>query len=162
MAELVSGGVNPGNFVPQDLVEWKTHTINLNGTNAGGANVRFRFEFTSGCQFNNNLYIDDIEIFEESKLSVDNFQTEDLQIAVFPNPVNADATLKFALPNQIETVQISAYDMVGKQVGSIYNGSLGQGEHMIQISRSLFGAPGVYFIKVQLDQRSFVERIVVQ
>lgn len=162
MAELVSGGVNPGNFVPQDLVEWKTHTINLNGTNAGGANVRFRFEFTSGCQFNNNLYIDDIEIYEESKLSVDNFQTEDLQIAVFPNPVNADATLKFALPNQIETVQISAYDMVGKQVGSIYNGSLGQGEHMIQISRSLFGAPGVYFIKVQLDQRSFVERIVVQ
>lgn len=160
-AELVSGGLNPNSFVPESQTEWKTQTINLTGTNGTGANVRFKFEFTSGGQFNNNLFIDDIEIFDEAHVSIENFTAADLNMVVFPNPMSQNATLRFELPQGVENANIVAYDMVGKQVAQIYSGNLNAGEHNINIDRSAFGATGVYFIKVNLGSREFTERIVV-
>lgn len=160
-AELVSGGVNPNPFVPQSAVEWKSHTINLIGANATGANVRFRFELTSGGQFNNNLYLDDIEIFEESKVSLEDFNSDDLSLMIFPNPVSEQTTLQFVLPTGIEKANIAVYDIVGKHISNVYAGDLNAGEHNIQINRSSFGAAGVYFVKINMNNREFTQRVVV-
>lgn len=161
-AELVSGGINPNEFVPQDKVEWKQQSIDLTGGNATGTDVRFRFEFTSGCQFNNNLWLDDFEIFSADAVSVEEMNSSDLNLSIFPNPVSGLSTLQFELPQAVENVSVVAYDMVGKQVASLYKGSLVAGVQNIAIDRNTFGAAGVYFVKVSLGNREFTERIVIK
>jgi len=161
-AELVSGGLNPNDYVPGGKVEWKQQSIDLNGPNATGPDVRFRFEFTSGCQFNNNLWLDDFEIFSADAVSLEEMSTSDLNLNIFPNPVSGISTLQFELPETVENVNIVAYDMVGKQVAALYKGTLTAGMQNISIDRNTFGAAGVYFIKVTLGNREFTERIVIR
>lgn len=161
-ADLVSGGLNPNDFVPSGKIDWKQQSIDLNGANAGGADVRFRFEFVSGCQFNNNLWLDDFEIFSADAVSVEEMNASDLNLTVFPNPVSGISTLQFELPQAVENVNVVAYDMVGKQVAFLYKGSLAAGTQNLSIDRNTFGAPGVYFIKVNLGNREFTERIVIK
>jgi hypothetical protein len=61
----------------------------------------------------------------------------------YPNPFNGETTLTFALPNEAQA-RVDVYDVQGRIVRSMANGTLAAGEH-----RLLFSAPeltsGTYF-----------------
>ncbi|MGQ3013634.1 MAG: M43 family zinc metalloprotease [Flavobacteriales bacterium] len=160
--ELSHNTINPNEFIPSGKADWAQQSIDLTGSKANGSDVRFRFEFTAGGQFNNNLWLDDFEIFSANTVTVEEMDAADLLLNVFPNPVSGISTLQFHLPQSVQEVNVSAYDMVGKKVAALYQGPLTAGTQNITLDRAVFGAAGVYVIQVTLGSRSFTEKIVIR
>lgn len=65
----------------------------------------------------------------------------------YPNPFNPQTMLTFSL-EQSGPVQLVIYDVLGRQVASLFNGRLAQGVHHFPFDASSLGA-GVYFAQLQ-------------
>lgn len=162
--EMLSGGLSPNPFTPQDLTMWKTITIPLSGSAATGSDVRFRFEFTSGGPFNNNLYIDDIQIIATGggATSIEEATAETLELQVFPNPVTDNSVVQFTLPASVNKANVAVYDIAGRFVSNLYSGQLDAGVQTFALNRDRLTAGGVYFVKLDLDGKVLTEKIIVQ
>jgi len=163
--DLVSAGLSPNDFNPQNLSLWKSVTVPLNGGMASSNNVRFRFDFRSGCAFNNNLFIDDIQILATeggANVGIGEVTNDNLQLAVYPNPVTDNSVVVFSLPMSVSKALLSIYDIAGRHVARVYTGELPAGEQTFNIDRSRLGAGGVYFVKVNLDGKEFTKKVIVQ
>lgn len=162
--DLISAGLSPTVFNPNDLSLWKQITVNLTGTAATGSDVRFRFEFTSGCALNNNLFIDDIQIIATTgpNASIDEATTGTLAMSVYPNPVTDNSVVTFNLPQSVAKANIAVYDIAGRFVANVYNGSLAAGAQTFTVTRESLNASGVYFVKVNLDGKVLTEKIIAQ
>jgi pimeloyl-ACP methyl ester carboxylesterase len=64
-----------------------------------------------------------------------------------PNPFNASTTISFALPEAAQ-VRLEVFNIVGQQVGVLFEGPLGPGEHGVSWDFSTVGS-GVYFYRLQ-------------
>lgn len=71
----------------------------------------------------------------------------------YPNPFNPSTTIKFSLPNR-DFVKLKVYDLLGKEVASLVDGELNQGEHSVNFNAAGLSS-GVYFYK--LSTSSFTE-----
>lgn len=84
--------------------------------------------------------------------SVQEQKLQDLHMdAPFPNPVTHHAYIKLNLP-QSDQVHITAYDLQGKEVDQVFNGSLDAGGHTLlwQIKQDL--PAGMYVVKAVSDK----------
>jgi len=163
-AELVSGGLSPQAFAPNSLDLWKQLSVNLSGAVSTGPSVRYRFQFVSGGYYNNNLYIDDIEILATTgpNASIDEVTSQTLNFNVFPNPVTDNSVVTFDLPQSVNKASVAVYDIAGRFVANIYAGQLAAGTQTFNVNRELMKASGVYFVKVNLDGKELVEKIIAQ
>jgi len=163
-SELVSGGLSFPPFTPNNLNLWKQMTVNLTGSAAGGSNVRYRFQFTSGGSASNNIYIDDIEIIATTgaNASINDATAQTLNFSVYPNPVTDNSVVTFDLPESINKASVAVYDITGRFVANIYAGQLTAGTQTFTINRELMNASGVYFVKVNLDGKELIEKIIAQ
>jgi len=81
-----------------------------------------------------------------------------------PNPISSAATLSFRLAQAMPT-QIELFDLRGRKVKTIHNGTLAQGEHRIGFDavddqhRRL--ATGIYFVRMQTTERTEVRQLTV-
>jgi hypothetical protein len=67
----------------------------------------------------------------------------------YPNPFNPSTTLQFDLPIQ-GRVNLSVYDVLGKEVAQVVAGEMGAGTHLVQFdAKSL--ASGVYSYRIQVE-----------
>lgn len=64
----------------------------------------------------------------------------------YPNPFNPSTTIRFQLPTQMN-VNLSIYDILGRQVGVVFNGLKSEGTHSIQFDASNL-ASGIYFYRL--------------
>jgi PKD repeat protein len=160
-SQLVSAGLAPSPFVPNDNSDWKEISVTLPSPQA---DVRIKFEFTSGGAFNNFLYIDDINIVATAgpNASINDLTNETLDLSVYPNPVNETSTLHFSLPQNVDNAVVTAHDITGKMVAELYKGQLTAGEQNLNVNRSELGAAGMYFIRINLNGRVFTEKILVK
>jgi PKD repeat protein len=162
--ELISGGLSPDAFTPNNRNLWKQVSVNLSGSAASGSNVRYRFQFVSGGPYNNNLYIDDIEIIATvgQNASIDEASAQTLNFNVYPNPVTDNSVVTFDLPESVNKASVSVYDITGRFVANIYAGQLSAGTQTFTINRERMNASGVYFVKVNLDGKELTEKIIAQ
>lgn len=162
--EILSAGLSTDPFAPTADNLWRDISVNLSGVNAGGAEVLYKFEFTSGSSVNNNLYIDNIQIIATAgaNASIEDVTAEYFNLSVYPNPVTENAMVSFTLPEPVADAQVAVYDLTGRHVADVYNGALGMGDQLFTINRSQLGAGGVYFVKVNFNGKSFTEKIIVQ
>lgn len=95
----------------------------------------------------------------DSQVGLDeNIQVENLEI--YPNPVSRNAEINFTLNNS-GIANITLFDMLGRQVSQIYQGSLNGGNQTIQMnSESL--ETGLYFVKIQLNNQTVTKKIMVR
>lgn len=81
-----------------------------------------------------------------------------------PNPARLSATLRFALPRPA-SVRLAVHDLAGRRVRNVFDGPATAGDHSQRIElhddagRML--APGVYLVRFEAEQRSFMRRLVV-
>lgn len=162
--DLLSAGLSPNPFTPQDQALWKTITVPLNGSAGTGNNVRFRFEFTSGGPFNNNLYIDDIQIIATGggATSIEEVTAEALEVQVYPNPITENSVITFTLPASVNKANVAIYDVAGRHVSDLYSGQLAAGTQTFALNSDRLTAGGVYFVKLELDGKTLTEKIIVQ
>lgn len=142
-------------FTPTSLTQWEEGTVTNLSASYLTPNFRIKFVMESGG--GNNLYLDDINI--SSALGMEEM-TADYGLTSYPNPFETQTNVSFTLENE-KKVELNVYDMIGKQVMNLTKGNLQGGSHNFTIDGSDLGA-GVYFIKLKVDNRESVMKIVHQ
>ena len=78
----------------------------------------------------------------------------------YPNPFNPTTTISYSIADNISNLQISVYDIQGRLVERLYNGSQNKGEHKIIWNASNL-ASGLYFVQMIADKHQFTNKVML-
>jgi PKD repeat protein len=149
----VSGTQN-SEFVPT-TADWEQVSVNL-ANFADQEHILIRFQGKS--EAGNNIYIDDIQI--SGPLSVADNSTE-LQFGVQPNPLVDVANIILNVEAS-DFYKASILDITGKQINSVFEGTLTTGSHWFELTRESLPSAGVYLIRVESDSARTTKKLIVQ
>lgn len=148
---LATGAATTSSFAPTSA-EYVQKTVSLSSVPTG---AMFAFRATSA--YGNNMWVDNVNIATSS--SVNEIAGANLSMSVFPNPTKDNAVLSFNLAAQ-SNVAVSVVDGLGRTVALVSDGSLGAGNHKIDINTAALAA-GVYNIMVTTDAGTQTQRLSV-
>ncbi len=81
-------------------------------------------------------------------------------VNVFPTVTENGATVQFELQDEVQQASIQLYDMAGKMLQTIYNGSLSSGTHNYQIEQTVEN--GMFLVQVRLDNQTIIRKLIFQ
>jgi PKD repeat protein len=145
-----------GQFVPSSLDQWSEITIPNITSLFLNDDFRVRFEFES---FNgNNIYIDDINLFDAATLSA---LSEELveDLTIFPNPARGNATLTYSFKQEVQG-SLVLRDVSGRVVKTFVLplGAEGRFEFPIDDLSS-----GLYLVELRQEQNALaVRKLIVE
>ncbi len=156
-AALATGGTTTSNYVPA-AADWVTQTASLAGY-AGQTNLYYMFRFTSDG--GNNVYLDDINISGTVSAGIDEV-ANNIDFNIYPNPVDENSVIAFSLM-QKQNINIKVIDVLGREISTVYNGNLNEGEHQFAVGNNAKLSAGIYFVKVTVDgNKSFTKKMIVR
>jgi len=153
----VSGSVS-SQFIPVSDNDWEEVVIDNISSIFLNPEFRIRFEFRSVN--GNNIFIDDINIYDPTTLSVDNSDVVK-DISLFPNPANDQVTLKLELEEN-QNIRIDVVDASGRVIQTPYNGIMVGGIQNLNIDLDRAIAPGMYFIRLTGEEGIAVRKLLVE
>ena len=142
-------------FIPASQSEWREEIVSSLSNVANNDNVMFKFEFKNGG--GNNFYLDDINVYNDN-VGIEDIN-ESVNLNIYPNPVNDNAIISFSLITPTD-VKIDLFDVLGRNVKTISQGSLAEGDHKINFNKNGLKA-GIYFIHLNLNNSTVVKPVVV-
>lgn len=143
-------------FTPNGTSMWKTQTINV-PTSYCKANTMFKFEFLSDN--GNNLYIDDINVTGIT-VGGKEMMLENNSMEIFPNPSNGNTSVYFMSETQHKgTLKVT--DVLGKEIYTHNLNQINSGENHWDLKSDLFNASGVYFVTIQTEEKSYIQKLVI-
>ena len=139
--------------------QWIEHTVANIPSSYLTEDFRFKFQFTSGG--GNNIYIDDINLYDPATVDMTENLSSNLNFMVFPNPVEENTIITFNLMEQ-QNVLITLTDILGRNVSVINNSALIAGEHRFDINnKDMALGKGVYIVKIIVNGRPFTKKLVM-
>ena len=151
-------GTQSSYFIPSGEDDWNEVVIDNVSSVFQNESFRIRFDFRSFR--GNNLYIDDINIFDPATLGLENVDFVE-KFRIFPNPSNGIANLDYTLANS-GRVAIDILDMSGRVIHQEVNAYQPSGRQIIQIETQTFQS-GVYLVRLQSeDGQQVVKKLVKQ
>lgn len=159
--DLINNGAWGSYFTPGgNSNTWSLATISLPSLVAQ-PNVRLKFEFTGGSH-GNNFYIDDIAVSEYG-VGIQSPSATDAAVNIFPNPNNGDFLVTYSLAEAAD-VEVSIVDLSGRQIMLVSHEMQTAGNHQqsIQANTTSTLSKGIYFLKMQVDGRSEVKKLVIE
>lgn len=116
------------------------------------------------CDLINNGQMAEAGAIPESniryKLSLDGTLPIEFSLAQnFPNPFNASTTIKYGLPKTSQ-VTIEIYDIMGRSVETIFEGSIPVGYHSV-VWNSGDNSSGIYFYKIRAGDYVDIKRMTL-
>ncbi|UOG77630.1 T9SS type A sorting domain-containing protein (plasmid) [Hymenobacter tibetensis] len=82
------------------------------------------------------------------------------QVAVYPNPMSTQATVQFRAARD-GAAQVLVYNQLGRQVASLYNGTVHQGQRYTLALDGQQLAPGLYTCSLLVDGQRETVRLVI-
>jgi hypothetical protein len=82
-----------------------------------------------------------------------------LSLAVSPNPFNSIATIRYSLPTS-STVRLNIYDLVGREITSLFTSEQPAGTHNVTWNADGVGA-GLYFARLVSGEDVLVQKLVL-
>lgn len=152
---LSSSGTQTSSFTPSSTAQWEEAQVTNITASYFTPNFRLKFTFESGG--GNNIYIDDINI--DGSVGVEDI-AYDFGLTSYPNPFDQQTTVSFNLDNTKE-VELTVYDVIGKQVMTLAKGNLSEGQHTFNIDGTALKA-GVYFVKLKAGNVERTMKIIHQ
>lgn len=157
----LSDQIASSSWEPSSQEDWVTvHMSNVTSSFwVDNFRVKFQFEADNG----NNFFLDDINIYQGDESNDPILSVEENSLindfAVFPNPANNEANIKFSVENsQNATVEI--VNMVGQTVKStVVQAQSGQNLVMMPIAEL---RAGVYMVRVTVNGSQQVKRLVIE
>lgn len=146
-------------YTPSNPAQWRADGISgaTIGTGAQLSSVKFKLSFT--YQGGNNFYLDALTIGLKSGLS--DITAKDVNFNIAPNPFNETSDINYEL-TESNTVAITLYDIVGKEVAALQQGKQESGKHVVTINRSELGLQsGIYFVKTTIGNSSFSTKVLI-
>ncbi len=142
-------------FVPSDRSKWRE--VSLDAPKA--ANVRFKITLTR--RGGANFYLDAVRVSSSGALGVSDELARTINFNVAPNPFSNTTELSYELANSSE-ITISVVDILGRNLGTIASGKMNAGNHSVNLDRNTLGLNnGIYFVKVEMGNQSFVKKVMV-
>jgi hypothetical protein len=77
----------------------------------------------------------------------------------YPNPFNPSTMIRFALPER-QTVTLRVFNLLGEEVATIVNETLGAGEHVVEFNAKGL-ATGMYLYKLQAGSMTQTKRMLL-
>mgnify|MGYP000548395364 CR=1 FL=1 len=138
------------NFIPKYQSHWKRDTVDLQAF--AGSSILLQFQGVN--RKGNNLYLDNISVYDgPDPVGLDEFNSR-LVFNVFPNPVKNKLKIEIE-DSEKHSFEVSVYDIQGKLV---WKGSLAKSKNEINV-REL--SPGVYVLQLEnnesLSRKKFVK-----
>jgi len=94
-----------------------------------------------------------------SGVGVEENIAEDFKLNIYPNPMTGSATVAFEL-SETEEVQLSVYDLLGREVQRLVRKSLSSGQHQFMVDASQFEG-GMYFVKLITGDKEITRKVIV-
>lgn len=148
---LATASDQTGVFTPTSA-QWRMDTVNLS---AFLGNDQVRLNFQNKCGYGQYLYLDDINLFDNTPSSASVHENEAFTVAVFPNPTSDVLYVQVATGNSGTRAKVT--DMTGKTVHAqaVYT------ENQFTLDLSPY-ARGVYFLTLENDKGTVIRKIVKQ
>lgn len=111
-------------------------------------------------EFNHlDFIVDSVKVYPLSAVKVNEIDAKDFSLNVYPNPAQSQLNIDFNLKEEAD-VQIKLYDVIGKEMKSIINNNhFSSGNYSFRASIDDL-ASGIYFIKLNINQRAINIKIV--
>jgi len=145
--------LSTGHFYP-GVNQWVKVNVDMSYYDGESA-VMIAFKGTS--DYGNNLYIDDIGLWNYS--TIDETSSNQFNVRTYPNPINDVGQLELTLAGKAE-VQVGVYDMLGQMVIPVVYGKLAPGTHNFDMETASLDN-GIYLVKVQVDGQVQTSRIII-
>lgn len=147
-------------FTPNGPDEWNSYTLSIPYTQFLTENFRLKFEFES--RLGNNIFLDDINIEVLTASEVEERERmQGLDLAVYPNPASASATLAFDTHQAFDEVSIELLDLTGRVTWNGFRGAMAMGTYQFEVPTSAL-AQGNYVLVVEADGRRSATKLMVQ
>lgn len=137
-------------FIPEDG-QWDRKNINTPfvGSIYNIPDLRFKFEFISDG--GNNIYIDNINVYDENRVGIEERENDKAELAIHPNPIQNRGVVTLEL-SEADKVKIELFDILGERVRTLRPAQeLQKGEHRREFDLSGLEA-GPYFMKVRIGE----------
>jgi PKD repeat protein len=156
---LYSAGLYTGSFVPTNANQWKTASVNLSAYTSA-SNLRVMFVWTSGGEWGNDFYIDQVNITNSTSIGIDE-NSGQTDYSVYPNPVSGTSQIYFKLPHDAN-VSVDVLDLAGRVVKIIYSGDLNAGEQYYQLNNADFNSAGIYLVRLTVDDVVSTKKVIIE
>jgi PKD repeat protein len=158
LASVTPASTTP--FVPGPT-NFTTYTVNINGV-FGSPNVRFRFVFsadpTGTGGVGNNIYLDDINLFDAS-VGINSIE-EQVGLNIYPNPTSGVINLELDL-SEAHSIGVEVTDVLGRAVESLPAKQFAAGMSQFALAEKRHYQPGVYFVHIEVDGKKITRKVVV-
>ncbi len=154
---LATTANSTSSFIPSSDAQWTTVEVPLDAyTNEDNAYIRFR---ATNDGPGSNIYIDNI-VFSVTT-GIDNFLANNLNLSIAPNPFENSTNVNFYLVQDAK-VQISLFDLLGREVKTLDASLLNAGSHSIEFNTNNEFNSGVYLLKVKVNGIEKVEKVIIK
>lgn len=158
-SDIATAPLTSASFVPNGDAQWKHQDLSLSSF-ATSTNTLIRFLAESAGP-SNNIYVDNITITVAT--GIENLILNNLNLKIAPNPFNYSAKASFDLFNNAK-VKADLYDLLGRKVSSIFEGSLNAGPNEIAITneQTHFLSEGIYVLQLNVDGVLKSEKVLIR
>ena len=110
--------------------------------------------------FNENNYTFNLQGSGNGLIGIKKLNYMNTPVTIYPNPFDAKASIKLQLPSDA-FVTMELFNSVGKTIQIITESKLSKGDHEFGFDSEHLGlSSGVYFVKVKVDQQTFVTKLI--
>ena len=143
--------INGKQFIPnEELLLLKIKVLSDLGLNKQLFDILPSTEFADS----NTSVISDVSLstyyIESGTTMTNEIASSSLNHAVYPNPFNENAQLRYTLPEEGK-VKITIYNYFGQEIKVLLEANEIAGAHSIWISNQEFNSNGAYFYRIQLE-----------
>ncbi len=148
------------NFIPS-TTDFVQHITNAAYT----SNTVFRWVFIAdAANPGNNIYIDDINIYDTSAVSAVGIEEQKFDLInnfeIYPNPSNSETFLKFNLIKPA-SVEIKVTNILGEEFIVMDKIQSASGDQIISINKDSILAKGIYMVTIYINDIKLTRKLVV-
>jgi PKD repeat protein len=148
----------------QPLTENDWTTVHVTNILSQYFKSQFQFKFQFNANGGNNLYLDDINLYEGTPsdaivLGINEITDEINELEIYPNPSEGELNVHFSVPSN-KDVLIKIQDIVGKTEQSQTIKAI-EGSNLVLLNTQSLRA-GIYFLNIQIGNSTQSTKFIVK
>ncbi len=151
-------GQSTSPFIPTSA-QFTTYAVTISSI-ASSTNAMFKFVFYADATApGNNIYLDDINIYNTTT-GIKDIETE-IGLEIYPNPSSSNVNIVLGLAEK-HNISINVIDMLGRVVETSPSQNYPSGETVITVGNKVTYQSGVYFVNIDVDGQRISKKIIIQ
>jgi PKD repeat protein len=146
------------NWVPSEDAHWRRHGLASLASLGYGDAISAIFRIDVLSDGGNPVYIDNINM-GNWYAGFNQLKADEIKIKVFPNPVESESQLSLDIKRKGVYANIGLYDMAGREVMHIFNGTLEKGLNNWNLTGDHL-QNGLYMVRVNTSMGTYTQTLI--